>query len=418
MQITRKHFIAPVLLLLVTLTLIAGVNRFVDPYGFFGSPVIEGFNQYKFRFTGPEPETKLRAFSRQLPPTVILGTSRAAIGISARSPHWHNAHVYNLGYAGAGIRSLGEIADYVFRQPSSEKAVLMLDFFSFNIYSEANQSDHFRYQRIQSIIPESGVALHDTLLLPHVLLSTQALKDSLFTIQKQHMTRRYLDPQGNWIGPGIGHFRPQASLFKDMEAEALDIQYFSAPFRRFALGTPGQSTLADFRRIIQSAHQHQIDLSIGLSPRHVRLHTLMHTAGLDALHGQWKTSLAQINEEEAKRFHQQPFPLIDFSGISGYTTEPLPEAGDKTTKLQWFLDPGHYTPELGEIILQQLLANNPDGQFGRALTTDNASALHRNDQQVLQRWLEAHPDIADAAKAQWQSFLRKAPTASVESPGL
>ena len=406
---------ALIVLVLLTLSFIAGFNRAIDPYGFFGGTVIEGMNAYKFRFTALEPETKLRAFSRQRPSAIVLGTSRAALGIPMQSARWGNQPVYNLAYAGAGSRSLASIAHYAFRQPDLKTAVLMLDFFSFNAYYNANNTEDARYQSIQDFLPGSGNDLRDAHLLLPTLLSMQAFRDSLFTLQKQSMNRRHLDSRGNWVGLGIGHFQPQSILFNNIERESLDLQYFPPPTRRLALHTNNYSTLDDFRSIITSAHRHNIHLVIGISPRHVRLQALLQAAGANTLFAEWQQALADINQAEASQTGRPPFPLIDFSGLSDYTTETIAPANDKTTKLQWFIDPGHYTPELGEIILQQLLSDSPDSRFGRSLTTHTAAQINATDQQTLQDWLADHPDIAQTATSQWHAFLKKAPNASVES---
>ncbi|HEY9036588.1 MAG TPA: hypothetical protein VIM96_07725 [Pseudomonadales bacterium] len=404
-----------IVLVVLTLSVIAGFNRLIDPYGFFGDPVIEGVNAHKFRFTALEPETKLRAFSRQRPSAIVLGTSRAALGIPMQSAQWGNQPVYNLAYAGAGSRSLASIARYAFRQPDLKTAVLMLDFFSFNADYSANNTEDARYQSIQDLLPGSGNDLRDAHLLLPTLLSMQAFRDSLFTLQKQSMNRRHLDSRGNWVGPGIGHFQPQSILFNDIERESLDLQYFPPPTRRLALHTNNYSTLDDFRSIITAAHRHNIHLVIGVSPRHVRLQALLQAAGANTLLAEWQQALADINQTEAFQAGRPPFPLIDFSGLSDYTTETIAPANDKTTKLQWFIDPGHYTPELGAILLQQLLTNTPDGTLGRALHSANAHALHQHDMEALSAWLTTHPDIAQIAGRQWQRFLNQAPAARVES---
>src|SRR4030042_578707 len=64
-----------------SLLLISGFNWFVNPYGIYDSPGIEGFNKLKPELTTHLRMTKAYAVRRIKPSAICLGTSRAEVGI-------------------------------------------------------------------------------------------------------------------------------------------------------------------------------------------------------------------------------------------------------------------------------------------------------------------------------------------------
>ncbi|MGK7888104.1 MAG: hypothetical protein AB4042_02140, partial [Leptolyngbyaceae cyanobacterium] len=128
---------------------IAGFNAVIDPYGLFGSPNIDGLNQLKPKQFGQVRVFKAADIIHQQPTVVLLGTSRADIGLDPSHPQLDSVGpAYNLGLLGANMHEVRQYFDHaIANQPDLKVAVIGLDFFMFNTYktNEAN----FQAERLQ-----------------------------------------------------------------------------------------------------------------------------------------------------------------------------------------------------------------------------------------------------------------------------
>ena len=66
---------------LATLLLVAGINIATDPLDAFGTPRLQGFNALKPHLDHHRELTRWRQAGRLCPSAVILGNSRAEIGL-------------------------------------------------------------------------------------------------------------------------------------------------------------------------------------------------------------------------------------------------------------------------------------------------------------------------------------------------
>jgi hypothetical protein len=130
----------------------------------------------------------------------------------------------------------------------------------------------------------------------------------------------------------------------------------------------GWSTLDDFRKILELALQKKIKLYLVISPCHARLFDAESNMGLDSKIEQWKRDITLIVDEANVRNEGAPIELWDFSGYSSYTMEDVPDARDRKTLMQWYVDPSHYSVELGNIMLDRMLGKAISNPFGLRLT--------------------------------------------------
>ena len=78
------------LALLVVILTTAGFNWIVDPYAIHHDFRIAGFNAAKTERQKHDRMSKAREVARLTPASVILGSSRAAVGLDADHPGWSN----------------------------------------------------------------------------------------------------------------------------------------------------------------------------------------------------------------------------------------------------------------------------------------------------------------------------------------
>ena len=119
---------------------VAGLNWLIDPYYVYGSPSINGLNTNKTEFGSQQRLGKAFAIKHQRPGAVILGSSRAWIGLRPDNPAWGTTPVYNLGLNATNIYETFRYLQHAAALHDLETVVLGADFFAWNAYRE-NQAD-------------------------------------------------------------------------------------------------------------------------------------------------------------------------------------------------------------------------------------------------------------------------------------
>ncbi len=375
------------------LIFIAGFNALVDPFSFFNSPLIDNFNQEKTEFSSHTRMTKAHQIRLQQPEVIILGSSRAEIGLNPSHSALSSPQDkrYNLGISGANIY---EILRYLQHTQSSHpltQVVLGLDFFMFNV-NKQNEAD-FTEDRLA---PMKTGWLLDVMM---ALLTYDGLQASIKTIDNQNnktnlqnYSNGFRNDQNYWPKTHLkgGHLQAavnnEKNAFKDFDG----FTFFSL------VGTNKQShSLNTFLQIITFCKKNNIDLKIFISPSHARNMQLMHQIGLWGEREKWKKSIVELLAKNTP-----DYSLWDFSGYNEITTEPFPPSNDKTTQMQWYWESSHYKKETGDLVLDTLLNYKIAGRkaptkFGVKLTSKNIEQ-HLFDQRINRdKFTTSHPEIVN-----------------------
>lgn len=385
------------------LLLIGTFNWLVDPYWIFRGPSIPGFNALK-----PAIPTNQRIFetvsvSEHPPRAVILGTSRADVGLDPAHPAFARISAFNLATSGQPIYETARLFRHLLTSGQLRSAVIALDFSAFNVYeSMPADFDEANFQ--------SGRVFK-------LLFSAHMLEDSVRTIFGQNR-KAILTQRGLYLRNGLravtfdhiaakgGHRR----AFLENEAS-----YLTPSQRAFKLqdGASGKSALNCLRTILALAYRHKIDMRLLISPTHARQLETVAALGLWPTFEAWERALVSINEEEARRADAKPFPLWDFIGYNSVTTEAVPPLGDKTTQMRGYWESSHYKKEVGDWVLDRLygIQNAPrvPDDFGVLLNSDTLDSHLVQLRDGRQRYMETHH--ADVEEI--QRMAKKAlPTAS------
>jgi hypothetical protein len=120
-------------LLLVTLVVA------VDPYYVFGSPDMPRINAVRPRYDSHVPVAKPYQVQRISPDAVILGSSRAEVGLDPRHPGWAGKSVFNFGLPSASSYEVMLAFLHAQAGGSLKQAVIGLDFFGYNIFFPRNR---------------------------------------------------------------------------------------------------------------------------------------------------------------------------------------------------------------------------------------------------------------------------------------
>ncbi|TCO74296.1 hypothetical protein [Chromatocurvus halotolerans] len=382
------HYIrAFFLTFLAVLAAACAVNWFVDPYGMYWSPVIDGVNAEK-----PASVSRVRVIKAyrapQVSPEILLvGNSRVEMGLSPLHPAFTGKSVYNLGLPGASVAMQLDYALNTVRQAGTVNRVIIgVDFLDF-LYSPASLEnwDHTGSQpgyteRLAAFTPgwqARWFRLQEKAALVFSLDSLFASVESLFS---QDGLNNSISPRGqNAAGTYQAIIATEGikPLFvqKIRELEAR-LGGKTHVLRKDADAlSPAFSALAEF---LDAMHERDIKVDLFINPYHFSYVMLLDNLGLADLFLEWKALLVDQNNDA----HKEPVPLWDFSGFGQEVMEPLPrqEVGQAMT---WFWEPAHYREQLGDKVIERIMAGDSDG-FGVRMTEDGVSLLLKKNSRELE----------------------------------
>lgn len=375
------------LLLLAALTM----NWLTDPYAVFGAPGFKGINEFKPAIAANSRIFKMVGYVHQQMDALILGTSRADAGLSPKHEVFRTLKTLNLATPAQTNAETALIFQFVAEHSNLKTAVIGLDFFASNallVNTDDFTLDNFDQDRKWKLLFS-----FDTLL---------ASRDTLFQTGKppvkpdearenkprKFSRRAFLASEKGYMWGGTYLPSPQCRYVFIADKFENGLHYQSNP-------------LAELRRTVALAHQRHIRLYLFISPSHARQWEVLGTVGLWKQWEEWKRRLVRINEEEAVRAEQAPFPLWDFSGYHSLSTEALPNASDGNAAMTGYIESSHYQPFIGNLVLDRLFSLKAPGRslpedFGVALTPENIDRHLSNIRKAREHYRKTHlNDIAE-----------------------
>lgn len=341
-------------------------NAIIDPYGLVNSPEVSGINRFK-----PEQITRVRMFkaaavSRIQPRSLLMGSSRADIGLDPSHPALATVGPgYNLGLSGANMHEVRQYFEHaLFNQPDLEVVVIGLDFFMFNEFK--HDEGDFNLERLKQHHPAPNDLLNG-------LFSLDALESSVQTL------RYNLRPSPSALYDATGRRYQFGELpsssekrFQQMTTRLLETRGY---YQDYDLS---QEYLADLEAVVDLAAQHDIELHLFISPAHATLMESLYQAGFWPEYEAWKEALVAIA------------PIWNFAGYNSITTENI---GDDMVN---YVDSSHYSKAVGDLILDRMLDYRSDevpDDFGQLLTKSTLE-VHLQDMMARrERWQQTFTDV-------------------------
>jgi hypothetical protein len=202
---------------------------------------------------------------------------------------------------------------------------------------------------------------------------------------------------------GDGHLRKWtqsdgvAQLFKQKNLDTL--RSFKPPRRSLDAGpgTPMHGQ-ADLTALFDLARQHRLQLVLLIQPSHASRLEMLDALGYWSDFERWKKTLATL--ADAARAAGTDLTLWDFSGYGPENLESMPGQTAARAPLQWYWDPVHYRPALGDRMLALATAATPRPETGplTAATVDARLQRVRADR-------AAYRAAAAADAAQWRQLV-------------
>lgn len=387
----RRFIIATVLLLLTAIAFC----YYIDPFSVYGRTYIrEGISVNSPGFTGQLKMGKAIAIKQRKPEVIILGSSRSAFGFSTQSAekYFPAKNIYNLSYPGINIYENLRYLQHTVALSPVKQVFIGLDFYQFHGGRPPERT--FSEERLAVDINNqpSGSASKDlisTLLSGDAVFYSIKVATGLCNWGDVYLPNGFKskDHPGGWSGK-----------FIDSEADYVDKTYTIPTFTYSTLDKQS-STLDYFRKIVQLAHEHHIDLQFFISPSHARQWEVIGQLGLWEQWEDWKRTMLEITEQESARYLQPVFPIYDFSGYSQYSTETVPRTHDPAQAMHWYSDSSHYRQALGDIVLNTMLKDSGTDSFGLRLSSENIDRHLQSIRSGRKQYQASHPqDIADIAQ--------------------
>lgn len=380
-------------------------NYIVDPYRFFNSADRPGINEFRQRFFLGQYVSKPYALAEQAPEAVILGVSRAGSSLATDHPGWSGTHVYNYAMAGSTAYLLWRNYQQAKASGPLRKVLLMLDFYMFNVHKEERPTTGYArtYEERLLVTPEftknRGYPVRlfqDTLTS---LISFEMLYESWNTVLAQSqiasgdLYKSTLTPTGFWIIDPPPK-ETQRWLFRHVEKQYMTVTWFPLPDKQFDLfREDGSSNLVYLQRILADAYHQGIDVRMAFMPFHARLAEAMRAVNIWDDFELWKKDVVQLIEDEAAKAGKPAYPIWDFTGYNTITTEPVPSAKDKTTRMRWHLDPTHVTRATGDLMQNILLGTDGEryDDFGQKVDSGNIDSYIERTRRDRERYVEKFP---------------------------
>lgn len=370
--------------LLGTIGLCGAINIFVDPLGIFGSPRIAGINATKPYLDHHRELARWQAARRLCPKVGIFGNSRAEIGLNPEHPVFQRLGLTAFNHAIPGSSITNSVRQLGWLQQAGcapKEIVLGVEFFDFLGASPAQA------QSFDSTAPKIGLSV-----LAETAFSITGLHDSLTTLAVQRtrypatLTERGFNPLRNYV-PEVEHSGHYV-LFRQRAEENLKRWVRKAP--RIHPETGGVSEdFAGLEAFLKGAESAGSTVHLVIYPYHAEILLMLNRAGLLGVFEQWKAEIIASVDKYAKA--GMKVELIDFSGFSAETSEPIPVRGDKT-HLAYYWDAGHFKKELGDRMLDRIFGGETG--FGTRLDRRTLALQREADRQKIQKEREANSSLA------------------------
>lgn len=385
-----------ILMALVILTFIVSLGLFnliVDPYNFFYSPKIEGFNALKTHALKIRLSKPVHIFHKK-PSVLILGNSSGGRGFRCSAlPKAEKSSCYNGSVPSMTMYESLRTFEHTVATGKLEKVYLLLSYGAFTgskKYAKGIMDDDFL-----KLNKDNYFSFYKRLLNKYLysLFSYDGFSDSRYTIFFQNKN-------SGWFSIGVWNLHDDGSwsiipFNKDYAWQhkqkrgtwALVINTLTNKFK--GLGSDPQRTerhidknSAYLSRWLTLAQKNNIDVQIMIPPSHSDYLRIIDEQGLWESYENWKRMVVSINELIAKKEGDTAYSIWDFSGIHQYSREESWENIKNNETMKWYADAIHFDVMLGDEMLAVANQNIENGSWFNKINSQNI------DYQIKRRYKE------------------------------
>ena len=358
------------------LGLLAIFNLLVDPLGAYPATGLPWLQPYRGHFTSRAAKAEAVAHGRY--DVILLGTSRVELGLPMTHPAYGTDRVYNLGLEGTSLPELAAALEFAIKHNNLKRVIFGVDFLLFSdMRAHRPDFDNSRFNPQLNIFEYHARNHFDW----DATVRSWSLIDRLLHHRAPPAAERGFVPRT------IPSRMSQRTVFANR------IHDFLVNPETYGAYHYSHERVQQFREMIRLCRSHGVELTIFIPPVHALQLETARVAGLWPTFEQWKRDATNVVAEETKA---GALRLWDFTGFKDRVAETVPPAGDRTTRMKWYIDSSHFTPALGELVLNRIFDSSTnaagDQGFGVPLSPGNVEdqlAHLRADREV---YAAAHAD--------------------------
>jgi len=369
----------------------------VDPYRLVGWVDRPGFNHDKPQPEHHQKQIKLAAARALGANVLIVGNSRAEIGLDPDYPALAAGGLqpYNLALAGTRIQVARAQLDQLHRAGVHPRHLIVgAEFLDFPVDPAAPAR----------VVPptEYPGAMEELAWRFDTAFSLDALGDALRTVRLQHapnaprMSARGFNP--------LAEYRQMArdeGYYALFQQRAADYAKRFAKLPRGLAGPDGASTeFTQLRAVIGHGAADGARVDVVIYPYHAQIMALIEAAGMDPMLDSWRVQLVRAIAAERAAHPGVTINLWDFSGYGERQCEAIPAKGDRKSETRWYWEAGHFKAAMGQLMLARMLGQpEADPAFGVALEADNLAQNRARIDAERAACAAARPNLFSDAQA-------------------
>ena len=369
----------------VLLSLLIGVGL-IDPYGLTDFAV-SGLNTEKTQRLdgGGRVERSLRLWLSDYR-TLILGSSAARSGLDPEGASLAGSAAYNAAIANATMAEVYAIGRFALAHSQPQRVIIALNFSMF----EADRT-------IAGDFEASGFdGDWMPLVYARTLATPTAFVDAAATVRDNLLGIRAADEADGFRRVAVGDGYDYHQAFTDVLVNEFLIE--PTTYADFDYDVGRVRLLEDLVRQLISRG---IETVAFVSPVHARQLEAVVQLGLQSTYERWLRDVAlAIDRANADPATIKPASLWYFAGYNSVTTEDVPEPGQQTRAMRFYLNSNQYTPTVGELMLNRIFGTGPaPTDFGHPLTPATVDGILFDLQEGRAQYANRYPDeVADVER--------------------
>jgi hypothetical protein len=316
----------------------------------------------------PHPRISKAYLPVQLQPqTVIMGTSRAEVGIPAHHEGWNFKPVFNMGLSGTSFAEIATYFEHAVATSRVRQAIVMLDYGACDTICDPQPT--FDPQRLATLdrAPALVARARDAWM---ALATWDALASSTESLRLKPEQQTFL-PTGE---------RNESEHYRKIRAKG----GLTRSFQRVDSSFPRNSTATEknwepLHRTIRAAAAENVTIVWVITPYHDHLWRLFaERDGLEALLD-WRREVVKRITSESKSAGLPPPAIWDFDGteLTRMSVAAIQEEAAAARAMPLFFEYSHFSTRVGRMMLDRMLLDKPAGPEGFGVRVSEANVEDR-----------------------------------------
>lgn len=367
---------------LLALFVVGSVSYLFDPLGYFRIHNTRSDSLIGDRVWGDERTIKVLSLSGLRPDSLLLGTSRVMLGFDLNDPDMQQylGNAYNLGLPGCKVDEIEKLIRYAFEFHVPNNIIIGLDLGEFVVASSVSMPGFMIHG-----MTYRERAFNMLRRLSFALWSEDALVGIARMGFKAHSG--YLNGTGNNVNSET--LRNRGAMLQSRRLEKMTAEHLLQNNDQDLY----QKSMDTLFQTLKYACANNVRVELFVTPLHIRQLLLLKTTGFQEQFYAWKRGLTNMVEQ--LKDNRCNIGLVDFSGISKYTTNKLPPAGDLVTSPQWYWESSHFKVSLGNLMVRRMW-NDVDVEHDFGVSLNNETIEHEitASREELIQYQKSNPQLA------------------------